>query len=66
MTVDSEITKLKQNLINAYAAVESKEGTVPVNKNFDNLTSAIQTIVNGQEVEQEIALDIDEINGEVV
>lgn len=66
MSVDSEITKLQTNLTNSYTAVSNKAGTLPQHKNFDNLSTAISTIESRPEVEAEVSVEIDEINGEVV
>lgn len=66
MTVNSEITKLQTNLTNAYTAVSNKQGSLPQDQNFDNLSAAIATITSGAEVEAEVSLEIDEINGESV
>ena len=66
MTVDSEITKLQTNLANAYTAVATKEGVIPQDQNFDNLSAAISTITSGVEVEAEVSIEIDEINGESI
>ena len=66
MTVSIEIEKLKENLSNAYTVVSIKNGTIPQDKNFDNLSAAINTIVSGEQVEQIVSLEIDNINGEIV
>lgn len=66
MTISAEIIKLQTNLTNAYTAVANKEGTVPQDQNFDNLSAAIATIESGAEVEAEVSLEIDAINGESV
>ena len=66
MTISAEIVKLQTNLTNAYTAVENKQGVIPQDQNFDNLSAAIATIESGAEVEAEVSLEIDEINGESV
>lgn len=66
MTISAEIIKLQTNLTNAYTAVENKQGVIPQDQNFDNLSAAIATIESGAEVEAEVSLEIDEINGESV
>ena len=66
MAVSTEITKLQTNLANAYTAVATKEGTIPQDQNFDNLSAAISTITSGAEVEAEVSIEIDEINGESI
>ena len=45
MSVATEITKLQTNLSDAYDAVGEKGGTIPAKKVFDNLASAINSIV---------------------
>lgn len=47
MTIASEISKLNNNLLDAYSAIGTKGGTVPANKNTDNLTTAINSIPAG-------------------
>ena len=64
MSIETELTKLQTNLANAYTAVATKEGTIPQDQNFDNLSAAISTITSGSEVESEISTEIDLINGE--
>lgn len=66
MSIDNEITKLQTNLANAYTAVATKEGTIPQDQNFDNLSAAISTITSGSEVEAKVAADLDIINGESI
>lgn len=66
MSIDNEITKLQTNLANAYTAVAIKEGTIPQDQNFDNLSAAISTITSGSEVEAKVSADLDIINGESI
>lgn len=66
MAVSTEITKLQTNLTNAYNAVASKDGVIPQDKNFDNLSASISTITSGAEVEAEASAEVDAINGEVI
>ena len=66
MPIDNEINRLQTNLQNAYNAVATKAGTVPTNQNFDNLPAAINSITSGSEVEAQVSVDLDTINGEVV
>ena len=47
MTIASEIRRIKTNISNAYAEAEEKGATLPVEKNSDNLASAISTIQGG-------------------
>lgn len=44
MSVYSEIKDYNDNLLAAYVEVQSKGGTVPANKNLDNLVDAIDSI----------------------
>lgn len=44
MSIASEITKLQTNLSNAYDAIQASGGTLPENKNFDNLITAVESI----------------------
>ena len=61
MSVENEIQKLEVNLQNCYTAVANNNGTVPQDhQNFDNLSTAINTITTG------VIADVDEINGENV
>lgn len=66
MTIANEVIKLQTNLTNSYTAVSNKQGSLPQDQNFDNLSAAIATITSGAEVEEEVSLEIDEINGESV
>ena len=66
MSIETELTKLQTNLANAYTAVATKEGTIPQNQNFDNLSAAISTITSGSEVEAKVSADLDTINGESI
>lgn len=66
MSIETEMEKLQLNLTNSYAAVSNKSGVLPQAKNFDNLSAAINTIVDGTKVEEDISLEIDEINGETI
>lgn len=66
MSIETEMEKLQLNLTNSYAAVSNKSGVLPQAKNFDNLSAAINTIVDGTKVEEDVSLEIDEINGETI
>lgn len=66
MSIETEMEKLQLNLTNSYAAVSNKSGILPQAKNFDNLSAAINTIVDGTKVEEDVSLEIDEINGETI
>lgn len=47
MTIASELSTLQTNLRNSYDAISSKGGTLPEYQNFDNLSSAIESISGG-------------------
>lgn len=47
MSVASEISKLNTNISNAYDEISAKGGTIPQNKNTDNLATAISSISGG-------------------
>lgn len=44
MSISEKLTKLNTDISNAYNSIETKGGTVPVNKNTENLASAIESI----------------------
>ena len=46
MSINDNILKLKEDIKNAYAAVEEKGGNIPQNKNTNNLSEAIGSIKN--------------------
>lgn len=47
MSVATELETLQTNIGNAYTTIETKGGTVPANKNTDNLATAIDSIPSG-------------------
>ena len=47
MSITTEIETLKTNLTNAYTSISTKGGTIPTNKNAQNLSSAINSISTG-------------------
>ena len=47
MSIASELTKLETDITNAYSAVQIKGGTIPSNKNTNNLATAINSISGG-------------------
>lgn len=47
MSVNDKIKSIKTHIQSAYNAVANKSGTVPVNKNCENLASAISSIQTG-------------------
>lgn len=49
MSIANKLTKLETDISNAYNSIELKSGTIPQNKNTENLASAIESIVGGEE-----------------
>ena len=47
MAISNELNTLKANISRAYTMVQNKGGTIPTNKNTQNLSSAISTIQGG-------------------
>lgn len=47
MSIATELSTLNDNILDAYTAVDGKGGTVPENKNTDNLATAITSIPSG-------------------
>ena len=47
MAIADKLTKLSTDISNAYTAINNKGGTIPANKNTDNLASAIGSISTG-------------------
>lgn len=47
MAIADKLTKLSNDIINAYEAVDDKGGTLPLNKNTENLGDAIRSISSG-------------------
>ena len=47
MSISDKLSKLNTDITNAYASVQTKGGTVPTNKNTENLASAINSISGG-------------------
>ena len=44
MSISTELTALSTNITNAYNAIQTKGGTIPTNKNTENLETAINSI----------------------
>lgn len=47
MAIADKLTKLATDITNAYDAIDDKGGTIPANKNTDNLENAIRSIQTG-------------------
>ena len=46
MSISTELTTLSTNITNAYNAIQTKGGTIPTNKNTENLETAINSIIS--------------------
>ena len=57
MTITTEISKLQENLANAYSSIEEKGATLPTNQNFDNLATAIDSIPSGSSSKYNLTID---------
>ena len=49
MAISDTINSLKKHIGNAYTAIGNKKGTVPTNKNCENLQAAIESISTGKQ-----------------
>lgn len=47
MSISTELQSLNNNILGAYTAIQGKDGTVPENKNMENLPAAIESIPSG-------------------
>ena len=47
MAISDLLTKLNTDITNAYNAIEAKGGTIPTDKNTENLVDAINSISGG-------------------
>ena len=47
MSIATKLTKLETDITNAYSAINTKSGTIPQNKNTENLATAINSIPSG-------------------
>ena len=56
MSIASEITRIKDNIADAYYAIEAKGGTVPSQANSDNLADSI-TSIPGEKTKYGISID---------
>lgn len=50
MSIASEITRISNNIASAYSAIQSKGGTIPVNRDSANLVTAVNSISGGSSV----------------
>lgn len=44
MSVQTQIDRIKDNLVAAYSTIQQKGGVVPATQNSENLAAAIETI----------------------
>lgn len=51
MAIADTINSMKTNITNAYNAIQTKDGTIPTNKNLANLSTAINSIPAGGGIE---------------
>ena len=47
MSIATSLTKLETDITNAYNTINTKGGTIPSNKNTNNLATAINSIPSG-------------------
>lgn len=47
MSIASKLTKLETDITDAYSAIQTKGGTIPSNKNTNNLSTSINSIPSG-------------------
>lgn len=47
MSIQAQIDRINTNIVNAYAIIEAKGGTIPIQANSANLASAIESISGG-------------------
>lgn len=47
MAISDDLTDLNNDIWDAYSAIEAKGGTIPQNKNTNNLVTAIESIPTG-------------------
>ena len=47
MSIQAQIDRINTNIVNAYATIEAKGGTIPIQANSANLASAIESISGG-------------------
>ncbi len=58
MSIATELSNLSDNISAAYDAIQAKGGTVPANKNTDNLTTAITSVPSGGGNNAEVLTEI--------
>ena len=66
MSIADELTQLATDISNAYSAINTKGGTIPANKNTNNLATAISTISGSAKPEETKTVALDMANGDQV
>ena len=74
MSIASEITRIKQNIVNAYEACLTKGATMPDEQNSNNLAETILSIIMGSAnnaTEEQInailtQMSIEEVDGDLI
>ena len=59
MAISDKINSIKTHIGEAYTAIQGKEGTIPVNKNCENLKNAIESIPAGIDTSDATAIAAD-------
>ena len=63
MAISDTINSMKEHVQSAYSQIESMNGTVPTNKNLENLAGAIGTIKTGVDTSDATATEADLLAG---
>lgn len=59
MSIADKLTKLNTDITNAYNSISVKGGTIPTNKNTENLSSSIESITGGGATVYTVTFDSD-------
>lgn len=63
MAISDKINSIKTHIGEAYTAIQGKEGTIPANKNCENLKNAIESIPTGVDTSDATAVASDILSG---
>lgn len=63
MAISDKINSIKTHIGEAYTAIQGKEGTIPANKNCENLKNAIASIPTGVDTSDATAVASDILSG---
>ena len=63
MAISDKINSIKTHIGEAYTAIQGKEGTIPANKNCENLKNAIESIPTGIDTSDATAVASDILSG---